>query len=243
MAATAEARRLTEAHRLAQNRLGQQTVRLMAPAWRTIDPADLDRTVAAWLRTTTPLIRAQRATSARLAASYYTRFRQLEARTTGRFVAPVVESIPTERVLATLTATGPARVKAATGRGLTIAQADRLGFTGAAGAAQRLVLDAGRTTITTAIDADPQALGYARVASGDGCSFCLMLASRGPVYGEASADFEAHDRCSCGAEPVYSEDAPWPPGSREARDRWNEATQGLSGTDALNAFRRSLAAN
>jgi hypothetical protein len=36
------------------------------------------------------------------------------------------------------------------------------------------------------------------------CDFCEMLADRGAVYGEASADFEAHDHCSCSAEPVFA---------------------------------------
>jgi hypothetical protein len=42
------------------------------------------------------------------------------------------------------------------------------------------------------------------VTSGNACDFCSMLADRGAVYGEASAEFEAHDHCSCSAQPVYA---------------------------------------
>lgn len=242
MAATAQARRLTEAHRVAQARLGQQTVRLLASSWRLLDPADLDGTVEAWLRATGPLIRAQRTTSARLAADYYTRYRILEARTTSRFVPTLADALSAEQLIASLTATGPARVKSATGKGLSLAAASDLGLAGAAGAAQRLALDAGRTTITGTIADDPRALGWARAASANACAFCLMVASRGHVYtSEATAGFEPHDRCSCVPEPFYDDDAPLPAGSDEARQQWDEATAGLTGSDALNAFRRSLA--
>jgi hypothetical protein len=30
-----------------------------------------------------------------------------------------------------------------------------------------------------------------------------MLLGRGAVYTEASADFEAHDHCNCGAAPAW----------------------------------------
>ena len=66
-----------------------------------------------------------------------------------------------------------------------------------------------------------------------------MLASRGGVYGEG-ADFQAHDHCSCTAEPAY-------PGSRMTatadrfREQWDRTTRGLSGDDALNAFRTARA--
>jgi len=61
----------------------------------------------------------------------------------------------------------------------------------------------------------------ARVASANSCAFCAMLASRGPVYKEETVDFEAHDHCTCGSEPVY-EGAEWPPNSKEYQDLWYE---------------------
>lgn len=105
----------------------------------------------------------------------------------------------------------------------------------------RQALAGGRDTIAAAVDDDKDALGWARATSGACCAFCAMLAGRGPVYGEDTADFQAHDHCTCTSEPVFSHDQAWPSGSREFQDRWNSATAGLGGQDAITAFRNSFA--
>lgn len=51
------------------------------------------------------------------------------------------------------------------------------------GATQRLVMQPGRDTVFASAALDPVRTGVARVPSGTTtCSFCVMLASRGPVY-------------------------------------------------------------
>lgn len=240
MASTAEAGRLTEAHRLAQARLGAQTAAQILSTWRLVDPAALDATVEAWLRVAVPIIGAQRTTSARLAANYLTAFRALELGRSARpIVARLAEDLDARQAATSLTVTGPARVKAATGRGVALATASTLGQTGSARSSMRLALDGGRSTISATVAADPQALGWARATSGSPCAFCAMLASRGPAYSEETVAFEAHDGCSCGAEPVYHRDADWPAGARDLRDLWDAHTRGEE--DQLNAFRRALA--
>jgi hypothetical protein len=72
----------------------------------------------------------------------------------------------------------------------------------AAGGLQRIIANADRQTITASSVADPRARGWQRVGNGE-CDFCSMLIGRGSVYSEASADFESHDHCHCGAEPVW----------------------------------------
>lgn len=71
-----------------------------------------------------------------------------------------------------------------------------------AGSTQRLVLQAGRDTVTRSARLDPVATGVARVPSGpETCRFCIMLASRGAVYAtELAAGAEGntyHDDCDC----------------------------------------------
>lgn len=58
------------------------------------------------------------------------------------------------------------------------------------GATQRLVMQAGRDTVFASSVRDPVRTGVARVPSGvTTCKFCVMLASRGPVYlSEVSAE-------------------------------------------------------
>lgn len=84
--------------------------------------------------------------------------------------------------------------------------------------------------------------GFRRVASGGACAFCQMLASRGGVYSKRGANFEAHDGCTCSAEPIFHADEQEPPDVIALRELWDRSTRGLSGKDALNAFRRAQAA-
>ena len=69
------------------------------------------------------------------------------------------------------------------------------------GAAQRLVTQRGRDTIFDNAGRDPVRTSVARVPSGaDTCRFCIMLASRGPVYTDLVAAGEMndfHDNCDC----------------------------------------------
>lgn len=223
MAATVEAQRLTEAHRIAQARLGARTVTQLVDSWALLDPADLDATTERWLLTAARLTQAQRSLSAQLAANYLTTFRRLELGRPGTLDLVVAERLDAQQALTSLTVTGPVRVKLATARGASLAEASDLGMAGAARAGMRLALDGGRSTLVESIRADPQAHGFARVASGDPCAFCAMLASRGPAYSEESVGFEAHDGCSCTAEPVYDADAEWPAGSRQYQELWQQA--------------------
>jgi hypothetical protein len=70
------------------------------------------------------------------------------------------------------------------------------------GSAQRLILQAGRDTVATSATRDPVRTGWARQPSGrDTCQFCVLLASRGAVYGSQAAaggpGNRYHDHCDC----------------------------------------------
>lgn len=142
-----------------------------------------------------------------------------------------------------LKVTGPAELKRRAGRGQVEVTARRAALVTSSGAATRHVLAGGRETTLTLVQNDQRALGWARVTDGDPCSFCAMLASRGPSYlTRESASFKAHDNCACTAEPVYSRSAAWPGDARVYQRLWYSATKGYSGQDALNAFRRAYEA-
>lgn len=129
------------------------------------------------------------------------------------------------------------------------------------------VENGGRRAIRNAVDRDSSAVGWARVATGrETCGFCLMLVSRGPVYQSAEsaglntddttaldildegdkAAFDElmtrfHPNCDCKVVPVFDRnDWQGRDDYLEARKTWNEVTKGLSGRDALNAFRRAI---
>lgn len=110
----------------------------------------------------------------------------------------------------------------------------------AAGTAARLVTDGGRKTTIQTVKADRVAQGWSRTTGPSPCSFCVMLASRGPVYrSERTAGFQPHDNCMCQATPVFSrEDWVGRDQQREWSHLWREVTKGYSGDGARKAFRR-----
>lgn len=155
------------------------------------------------------LIDAYGAAAATIAAEWYEDQRD-KAGAKGRFTA-IPADIP------------DAGAHALIGWALTEAT-DLAGFRGLIeGGTQRRMADFGRRTVMDSSYADPQADGWQRVSRG-GCStgFCDMLAGRGAVYSEATADFAAHDNCHCVAVPAFSGEPrpvrPYTPSTRQATD-------------------------
>lgn len=244
MAATAEARRLTEAHRLAQARLGAQIVAQLVRVFPLLNPEDLDATVERWLTATTPIIRAGRTTSARLAATYLTTFRALElGLDAGAFAPALAEAIEDARIETSLVLTGPAVIRRGSARLRPLNTVVDIARSSSASAGMRHVLNGGRETIVQATQDDAKALGWARATSGRACSFCALLAARGAVYKADTVDFQAHDHCSCGAEPVYRHDAALPGGAARYADLYQQAAADGGDSAAIRAnFRRLIEA-
>jgi hypothetical protein len=240
MAATREAQRLTETHRLSQARLGARVVAQILATFPLLDVEDVDGSFDRWIRAVLPLIEAQHTTSARLAANYVDLFKKLEMGSGAR--APIIlAKLSRDAVTTSMLVTGPVTIKSASRRGLLLPEATDLARTKVAGAALRHVLDGGRSTTSNTIDADRQALGWARATSGKACAFCAMVASRGPVYkGEDTAGFQSHDNCSCSPEPVYRRDAAWPAGSERFKQMWDEAK--AADGDTTKVFRHMVEA-
>lgn len=119
------------------------------------------------------------------------------------------------------------------------------------GSATSLALEGGREAIRDAVDNDEDAIGWLRVTDADPCSWCVMLASRGAVYknastvGQGKSDafvghglFKWHDHCGCNAIPVFSADDPRLRAADDLYEQWLRETQGHSGKNAVNAWRR-----
>lgn len=131
-----------------------------------------------------------------------------------------------------------------------------------AAATDRLVLNGGREVVKSLADRDKRPIGYVRVSStGTPCGWCAMLISRGLIFyksqataegktsdaptvqsGDAQVGDQYHDNCKCYAEPVYSEKQykkdPRFDLNREYSKLWPKVTKGLSGKDALSAWRK-----
>jgi hypothetical protein len=195
---------LDEAHRLAQLRVGADTVRRMLILWPLLDVNNLDGSFENWLTAVVPLMRSQRSISARLAATYYEAVRLNAVGFDRRGMNLVLaEELPLEQAATSMLVTGPASLRSNLSRGMTIAKALNIAAARSAAAGMRHALNGGRETITASAKADSRRAGWERLTSGNACDFCELLADRGAVYSEDAADFEAHDHCSCSAVPVF----------------------------------------
>lgn len=238
MARTALGSQLTQQHRAAQLAIRAAVIRELQLLWPAFDPTEFD-TFDRFLVGAIALIQGRYRDSAGIAAAYFQTFRSaegvrsvLDVRVPPRLSPGIIGmALRGGGLLGTLNARRA---------GQNVDQAAANGFVRVAGVAGSLVLDGGRATVLDAIRRDPERPRWQRVTSGRPCAFCAMLASRGPVYRDADrAAFQAHDHCSCTPEAAYN-GSQMPTVSRQLRDQWRQATRGLSGTDALNAFRRSL---
>jgi hypothetical protein len=237
MAVTAEAEILTETHRRAQLALRSAVLAPVLRAWPAFDPDDI---AGSWARIEPlllALIAAGGNTSAGLAAAYYSEFRAAAA--VAGAAAPVLAAAPpVGEVVRSLRFVGVVGAQKLVGAGArNVAQTV---FTNVSGEVSRQVLNQGRDTLIGSVAADPKALGWARVTDSKPCSFCRMLAGRGPVYRSKGGGFKAHGHCGCSAEPVFSDDQPWPGRAQEFHDEWHEVVGDRSGADARLAYRQHV---
>lgn len=122
-------------------------------------------------------------------------------------------------------------------------------------AADRIARDAARSAMFNISKADKNCIGYVRLSrTGTPCGWCAMLISRGLwLYkSESSATIgkdgdQYHDNCKCYAQPVFSvghyNSSPLFNLNREYGDQWPKVTRGLSGRQALAAWRRYIRLN
>lgn len=243
MASTPQARQLTEAHRLAQARIGAATVAQMLAAWPLLDPSNIDGTVERWLDIVTGLVQAQRRESAALAANYLTTFRALELGVAADTFTPQLDDrAQAEAVRTSMLVVGPARIRKQATEAVPQARSVAVAQAAAAREAMRHVLAGGRGTVLNGVRSDRRALGWARATSGSPCHFCAMLASRGPVYDDDTVHFRSHGGCSCSAEPVYRDGTDWPLGGRRYQQMWEQAKDDAAEQDVKPeiAFRRLI---
>lgn len=77
-------------------------------------------------------------------------------------------------------------------------------FSSLRNATDRAILGQGRRTIALNVGKDPARPRWAKVPAGKTCAWCLMIASRGPVFvSQASASKSFHGHCDCSAVAVW----------------------------------------
>lgn len=202
MALTAAGAALTEANQAAQLAARAGSLTGLMRLWRIVDITNLGSTIETFARAAALLAGEGFDRSAAAAANYYGLFRRVEG--VGALAVPRAPRPAAEFMAGQLRGAALKGIIDARKAGMTLDGASKQGLIRTAGALTKLVLSGGRMTITGAVEQDPRALGWARVTSGDPCTFCRMLASRGPAYkSEKSADFEAHDHDACMPEALF----------------------------------------
>lgn len=236
---TLAGRAATEAHRLGQLKVRAATIRDVLAVWQFFDPEDIAGTWPAVEAALLAIIGTHSAESAAMAAEYYRAFRYVEG-ISGSPAVRVAPLPPAKEIATSLRYVGVVNAyKLIEARRPDVG---RTTFVNVAGDTSRHTLNRGRDTLLESVDADDQALGWARVTDGHACAWCRMLASRGPVYRskEKTGARKWHLKCGCTAEPVYRHDQPWPGRAEEFKQQWDETTKGLSGADARKAFRQAV---
>jgi hypothetical protein len=205
MAVTQAGAELTAKHRAAQLAIRARSLRGLIDLWPIVQPEDLSGTIDTFIQAAVLLAGQGYDSSATEAIAYFRSFRRTEAPTAGVLPGLVAATRPAaELVAADLRGATLKGIIDARRAGLSVPDASRRGLIRVAGALTKQVLAGGRMTIITGAQSDPVALGWGRVTSGDPCTFCRMLASRGATYKtQESADFQPHDACACVPEPLY----------------------------------------
>lgn len=231
--------------RAAQRGLTRLLARDMRRLRRIIVPSRLHATVPGWIEAVRELVGQYGQASQSLAADYY-EAQRVAARVAGRFTVPLLDPPPDEQVDASLRwATKdlwprePEQTTEAQREplGTRLEQAEKK----AEAVAQKLVVDQGRGTVREAVRRDPQATAWARAAALGACAFCKLLATRGAVYKQDTADFRSHDNCHCGVIPVFrGQRFELSDHAREWERLYREYAAPHSG-DQLARFRRALA--
>jgi hypothetical protein len=234
---SAQARLLTRSHRRELGLVaGLVSRRVRVVAARAV-VADIDAWWDGQATSVERIVTAGHDAAATLGARYLRRHAAVE----GVAVEPIRAAANLTEIGTSLRVTGPIAFKKHLELSGSEAAALRVMGDRLAGSAERLALLGERSTVMDTFAESDQLVGHRRVTSGDPCAFCAMLASRGAVYSKRTVDFQAHDSCRCTPEPLYQRESE-PKSVVALRDQWEQATAGLSGVDALNAFRRARSA-
>jgi hypothetical protein len=168
--------------------------------WNSLDYSDAHAVKAVLEDAFPDLVQTYGSTAALLAVDFYDELRGV-APSVARFRTVMAEDVNVEQ----------AQAKARWAIGPLFGVADPAqALSNLTLGTDHLVKQFSRDTIARNAAKDPSRAMYARVPGGrDTCAFCLMLASRGAVYGSSSAAGEMnkyHGKCDCVPTPVWSTD-------------------------------------
>lgn len=238
----------TEAYYLQQAALGAWASQQVGSV-ALLEPAHLAASVDALAERFLVIAEETSAASIGLAADYYETFREAQG-VRPDFRVPVIDPPTPEHILQTLDERTTQLLSAVD----VIADEIYLGDLTSQLAAEidaiaaEITMDAGLEELLNAVHEDYAAQGWARVTREGACSFCRMLAMRGPVYIETTVNFRAHvvrngrgGVCRCTAEPLIGESYEPTAQARADAALWDRIRdRGLSPAEQRYEFRRLI---
>lgn len=271
---------LDASHRAEQAANAAEVAKVIIARWLVlVDPDSIATSSRAWLAEAVTAILQGRERAYTLAAAYALAVRRIQIPGATPIVIPKPPPPPIEKLQTSLVYTGvrdlaiklnkiPEPVDPAE-RAEPVTESDRdryerereswrqmrrqameVSGSKAAASAYKEVVNGARDT-TDELVRTKVALGYMRITKAKPCAFCLMLASRGPVYAEDSFDrsnarftgpgeHKVHDTCGCTLRPLFKRgEENWTETARRADAIWTDQVAGkYSGQDAINAFAR-----
>lgn len=240
----------TNAYYATQAALGASAAAAVRELWPYLDPGDLLGTFPT-IRRGAAAVGSQHALAAvSIAADYYEDFRD-SVGTPGSFDAPVIDAPTMAQIEAEISKAAEQLLNAVDRvvDDLYLAELAAQIEAEAEGVAQAAVIEAGRGELFAALDADREAKGWARVTRPGACSFCRLLATRGPIYmSRETANFRAHRPingrggvCQCTVEPLLGQKYEPTAQARADVALWEQVnTDGFRGASARNEFRRRV---
>ncbi|MEU6990397.1 hypothetical protein ABZ953_07000 [Streptomyces sp. NPDC046465] len=245
--------------RRAQVGLSAMLLRDLRGLRRLINPDRLQTTVPVWIEAVAALVARYSQVAATLSADFYDGERDA-AGVPGTFTVPLADGPPDEQTSKSLRWATKDLWPREEGRA-SVAQLEPMdvrleaAMSKADGAVDRLVLNAGRNTVTEAVRRDGGAIAYARAAALGCCSFCALMSSRGAIYKDRGAVGEDanerfvgddsvikyHNYCRCQPLPVFrGQSFELSPKAREWDRIYREFARGNPGQQ-LQLFRAALA--
>lgn len=224
MARTSEGKRLTEVQRVAQVRQATKTLVKARIAYnRFLATTNLDGAFPTWAVLMDQIVTQGFVDSAALATPYVEKFAAAE----GAKIPDLPQvAIDHAKLIEDLQVNGPISIKQKIAKGFEAEAAKAASAERLLGVVQEYVLGGGRSLIIGASHYYGSSGRWRRVTDGQPCTFCGMLAGRGPVYAEETVNFRPHTKCGCGAELVFGE---WEPTEKE---RLWRASYDLAAMDA-----------
>lgn len=202
MATVQEQRDLLASYAAAQSAVRASSMLDMLSLWSVIDWRDLEATYPRWEAAVTTLIARDRARFEQMAADYLREAHAMAEASTPLQI--LTEDMSSQQVRESLRVTSIVELRTQLGLGRTLDAASQAAQVKSAGAALRLARDAAEGSVIRSSVASGG--GWARVASPGACSFCTMLAGRGPIYRETTVRFASHDHCHCTAAASFGDD-------------------------------------